>query len=152
MLTRIPLFSARRPACPYCGLGVESWLRAAPIQPCRSCRRPLMLARSLRNWNGPRKLVGLLDVGFAIYGIATVALLLAFLLTSLPPRWFMRIFAVHLFLVGTILGTDGALGMMTGLDRTLKRASRGRRARMMASFKIAAAVLAIILFVIGIGL
>lgn len=116
------------------------------------CRRPMVLIRWPLDWKGPKHLRGLLDVGFTAYGIATLVLVAVFALAPMSARSFMHLFSLLLFVAGTLLGADGILGLRTGLDRTGKRFLTGKAAHIMASLKIAAGTLAMILFALGLSL
>ncbi len=112
----------------------------------------MVLIRWPLDWNGPKRLRGLLDFGFTLYGLATLALVVLLAITNLPLRTFIHLFSVLLFVVGTLLGVDGILGVRTGLDRTGKRVSRGSAARILASSKVAGGVLAALMMAVGISL
>ncbi|MAM37739.1 hypothetical protein ACGGKE_18100 (plasmid) [Sphingobium naphthae] len=111
----------------------------------------MVLLRSLRAWRGPRRLHGLLDLGYAAYGLGTLVLVLAFMVAPLSPHGFLRLFAVLLLLLAICLGGDGLLGLLTSMDRTGKRWRVGRPARTFANLKIGVGTLAIVLFSIGIS-
>ncbi len=112
----------------------------------------MVLIRWPLDWNGPKRLRGLLDFGFTLYGLATLVLVLLFAITNMPPRIFMHLFSVLLFVVGTLLALDGVLGLRTGLDRTGKRLRSGRAARLVGSLKIAGGILAATLLAVGMNL
>lgn len=151
MLTRTSAFPERQAACPYCGHQIGHWPKASSIEPCRMCRRPMVLIRWPLDWNGPKRLRGLLDVGYTVYGLATLALVGAFAFVPMSVRTFVHLFSVLLFVAGTLLGVDGILGLRTGLDRTDKRVLTGKAAYIMASLKIAAGTLAMILLAMGLA-
>ena len=109
----------------------------------------MVIMRSLRTWRGPRRLHGLLDLGYGAYGLGTLALFLGFTLAPLSPRSFMRLFAVLLLLLAICLGGDGLLGLFTSMDRTGKRWRVGGPARTFANLKIGIGTLALVLFSIG---
>ena len=100
----------------------------------------MVLLRSLRAWRGPRRLHGLLDLGYAAFGLGTLSLFLAFMLAPLSPRSFMRLFAVLLLLLAICLGGDGLLGLFTSMDRTGKRWRVGGPARTFAALTIRAEI------------
>jgi len=112
----------------------------------------MVLIRWPLDWNGPKRLRGLLDFGFTLYGLATLVLVLLFAITNMPARTFMHLFSVLLFVVGTLLAVDGVLGVRTGLDRTGRRFRSGRAARILASLKIAVGILAALMMAVGISL
>lgn len=82
-----------------------------------------VLIRWPLDWNGPKRLRGLLDVGLTIYGIATLALVAIFAFAPMSARTFMHLFSVLLF-VGRTLGADGNLGLRTGPERSGKHVQR----------------------------
>lgn len=112
----------------------------------------MVLIRWPLDWNGPKRLRGLLDFGFTLYGLATLALVLLLAITNMPLRTFMHLFSVLLFVVGTLLAVDGFFGLRTGLDRTGKRLRSGGAARLLGFLKIAGGILAALVMVVGISL
>lgn len=152
MLSPATAFPYRRPGCPYCGHTIDHWPKEAHVQSCRLCLRPMILLRWPTDWNGPKRLRGLLDVGFALYGLLTIALVAAFIITGLTPHAFAKGFSVLLFIIGSVLAADGVLGLRTGLDRTGKRLRSGRPARVLAGGKLVAGSAAITLLCIGLAL
>jgi hypothetical protein len=101
---------------------------------------------------GPKRLRGLLDIGFALYGLLTIGLVAVFIVTGLSPHGFAKAISVLLFIIGTVLATDGVLGLRSGMDRTGKRLRVGRSARVVAGGKLAAGAAAILLLCIGLTL
>ncbi|MDO7836872.1 hypothetical protein Q4610_17640 [Sphingobium sp. HBC34] len=112
----------------------------------------MILLRWPTDWNGPKRLRGLLDVGFALYGLLTIALVAAFIVTGLTPHAFAKGFSVLLFIIGSVLAADGVLGLRTGMDRTGKQLRSGRPARVLAGGKLVAGSAAIVLLCIGLAL
>lgn len=139
-----------RPECPYCGHPVTQWRRGRSVQECWRCLRPMIVMRSPTDWNGPRRLRSLFDLGFAVYGLLTVSLVATFALTGLTPHAFAKWFSVLLFIVGSALVGDGLLGLRTRMDRTCGRLRLGRCALALASAKLLGGTMAILL--IGVGL
>lgn len=152
MLSPASAFPYRRPACPYCRHPVDHWPRTAIVQGCRQCLRPMLLLRWPTDWNGPKRLCSLLDLAFTLYGVLTIALVAAFALTGLSPHAFVTAFTVLLFIVGSVLATDGVLGLRSGADRTGRRLRSGTAARLLAGAKLVAGSVAILLTCVGLAL
>ncbi|KEQ54785.1 hypothetical protein [Sphingobium chlorophenolicum] len=112
----------------------------------------MILQRALTDWNGPRRLCCLLDLGIALYGLLTVSLVAAFVITGLTPHGFVKGFSVLLFIVGSALATDGVLGLRTRLDRTYGRLRVGTSALGLAVAKLLAGIAAILLLCVGLTL
>jgi hypothetical protein len=137
--------------CPCCASMVEHLPLLWTIEPCRVCRRPLVLARAI----GRRRLFylrNLLDIAGAIYGVATLGFVLAFVLSELDARAFVKVVTILLFFVGSLLAVDGLLSCRTGIDRTWNVTRRGVVARLLGVCKIASAALALWLVAIGVSL
>ncbi len=139
----------RLPQCPYCKEPVRSWRRGSWIDPCTNCRRPIVLIRSPFDWNGPLRLRGLLDVAHTVYGIATVILVVSFALMQFSALHFVKMFTLLLFIQGSILITDGVLGALSRIDRTMGKLRSGRAAFTYAIGKIACGLCALALTAIG---
>ena len=152
MLIRATAFPYRRPGCPHCGHLINHWPRDSNLESCQLCLRPMILLRRPTDWNGPKRLRGLLDNGFALYGLLTIGLVAVFIVTGLSPHGFATAISVLLFIIGTVLATDGVLGLRSGMDRTGKRLRVGRSARVVAGGKLAAGAAAILLLCIGLTL
>ena len=152
MLSPASAFPYRRPACPYCGHLIDHWPRHTNLQSCQLCLRPMVLLRWPTDWNGPKRLRGLLDVGFAVYGLLTIGLVATFVITGLSPHAFAKGFSVLLFIIGSVLAADGVLGLRTGMDKTGRRFRSGPAVRVFAGGKLAAGVAAILLLCVGLTL
>jgi hypothetical protein len=112
----------------------------------------MILQRALAKWNGPRRLRCLLDLGVAVYGLLTVSLVAAFVITALNPYAFVRGFSVLLFIIGSTLAADGVLGLRTRLDRSYGRLRVGTGALAFAIAKLLAGIAAILLLCVGLTL
>ncbi len=112
----------------------------------------MVLIRWPTDRHGPRRLRGLLDLGFGLYGILTVGLVATFVISGLSTHAFVKGFSVLLFILGTGLATDGVLGLRSGLDKTGERLRVGRGARVAAGGKLAAGGAAILLLCLGLAL
>ena len=152
MLSPSTAFPFRRPSCPYCGHTIDDWPRSSSLQACRMCRRPLVLLRSPRNWNGPKYLRGLLDIGVIFYAWGSIVLMAAFALTHMPTRAFIHLFAILLFIIGSALGVDGWLGLRTGIDRTGRRTRVNGPARILALVKLGIGSIALGMVAFGLSL
>lgn len=152
MLDPASAFFDRRPGCPYCGQLIDHWPRNTNLQSCRLCLRPMVLLRWPTDWNGPKRLRGLLDVGFALYGLLTIGLVATFVVAGLSPYAFAKGFSVLLFIIGSVLAADGVLGLRTGIDKTVKRFRSGHGARVLAVGKLVAGLAAILLLGVGLTL
>lgn len=110
---------------------------------------PLLLLRRPGHWHGPRAVSDLLDVGFTIYGVATMTLVTLFALTGMSARTFMRLFSVLLIVAGWMLMTDRWLAIRTGIDRIGRSLTTCWSARASGIGKIAAGCLAFALMTLG---
>jgi hypothetical protein len=111
-------FGHSLPRCPYCLGPVLSWPAAAVIEPCWSCRRPIVNIKHLARYSQRPRLHGLFGIISASYGLAVVALVASFAFTGMDARQFAKIFTLLLFVIGSVLGVDGVLAVTTGVDRT----------------------------------
>lgn len=152
MLSPTSAFPYRRPGCPYCGHLVDHWPRETNLQSCQRCLRPMVLLRWPTDWTGPKRLRGLLDLGFALYGLLTIALVGAFALGALSPHAFAKAFSILLFVVGSVLTADALLGFRSGLDRTARHLRAGVGARVLACAKLASGIAALILLCVGLAM
>lgn len=144
-----PAAHRRTWSCAVCGDALTRWPANAPITGCTRCRRPMVLLRPLRRQSGARRVFGLLQCGYALYGIATIALVAAFIFLPMPPRTFARQFAVLLFIIGSVLITDGVLGIRAQIDRLADQVRTGRTAIAIGSFRVGAGILALLLCAYG---
>ena len=136
-------------SCAFCGDALTHWPANAPITSCTRCRRPMVVLRPLMPRSGGRRVFGLLQCGYALYGIATIALVAAFIFLPMPPRTFARQFAVLLFIIGSVLITDGVLGIRARIDRIADQVRTGRAAVAIAAFRVGAGILAMLLCAYG---
>lgn len=145
-------FGHTLPRCPYCSRPIISWPTAATVEPCWSCKRPLVrLNRVFGRSAGfqPRSLLDMLSTG---YGVSVVILVFTFAFTGMDARTFAKAFSVLLFVTGSVLAVDGILALRTGIDCTWKRLRSGRSARLLGAGKIAAGVVAMLLLIVGLSL
>ena len=98
-----------------------------------------------------RRALGLYKTACTVQ-IVALGLVAVFIVTGLSPHGFAMVFSVLLFIIGTVLATDGVLGLRSGMDRTGKRLRLGRSARVVAGGKLAAGAAAILLLCIGLTL
>ncbi|CAM3030622.1 hypothetical protein [Sphingomonas zeae] len=100
----------------------------------------------------PGRVRGLFDLAGAVTGILMMVLISAFVLTSMSPLRFSKWLTLLIFAMGSVLAVDGILSLRTGIDRTWHRRRDGRSARLMGGAKIAGAVYALLMVVIGVTL
>jgi len=112
----------------------------------------MILLGAPTKWNRPKRLRCLLDLGFTVYGLLTVSLVVAFLITGLSPHGFAKCFSVLLFIAGSALFADGVLGVRTRMDKTYGRLRIGRGALALAAAKLIGGTVAILLLGIGLSL
>lgn len=142
-------FPARLPNCPYCRSDIASWRRGSWIETCKSCRRPMVLIRSPFDRNGPLRLRGLLDIASHIYGIATIIMVISFVFAGMSPLFFVKLLALLLYLIGSILLTDSVLGLLSRIDRTWGQVRYNGKAHLFSVGKLAAGLIAVMLTIIG---
>jgi hypothetical protein len=70
----------------------------------------------------------------------------------MSPLRFSKWLTLLIFAMGSVLAVDGILSLRTGIDRTWHRRRDGRSARLMGGAKIAGAVYALLMVVIGVTL
>jgi len=112
----------------------------------------MILLRSPMAWNGPKRLRSLFDLGFAIYGLLTISLVAAFVMTGLAPHTFAKWFSVLLFILGSALAGDGVFGLRSRIDKTYGRLRFERLALALAGAKLLVGMLALLLLGIGLAL
>lgn len=149
MLTRRVVRWAGAPQCPYCGHALPAWPTGALVHPCGLCKRPMILLRRLWGQHGQRHPQSLLDVGLSLWGLATLILFAAFMLGGIESRLFAKLFAVMLFMAGSLWVVDAALGIESGLDRSANVARTGLPARVLATAKLIAGFCALALCLFG---
>ena len=138
-------FAPRLPQCPCCTSPVYEWRRGSWLEPCRRCKRPLVLIRWPLDWNGPRRLRGLLDVVATGHGVATILLVLLFILSDMTPLRLVKAITVLLFVIESVLLVDGDLSIRTRIERTWGRRSNGGQALVCGTGKIASGAFALLL-------
>lgn len=138
--------------CPYCRTALVEWPGARRLEPCPTCERPMVLLRSIRNWHGPLRLYGLFELGWLAYMAAMIVLTGLALVGFLDLLSYLRLIAILLFVIGSILCADGILGLTTGIDKTASRVRRDRWAKALGAAKIMIGLAALFLTAIGIGL
>lgn len=137
------------PKCPYCGHPVHEWRRGSPIVGCRQCRRPMVLLRYPLPWRSPLRLLGLFDLASKLQAYATITIGALFALGALSLLSLVKAIAILLYVMGSILLVDGALGIVLGIDRTWSQVRYASPAKAMASGKIIAGSLAFMLTIVG---
>lgn len=140
------------PACPCCGDEVRPWPPLTPLEPCMACKRPILVIPLPATL--PRRVLvtGLLEAGSSLYGIATVCLMVAFVVSPGTGREFVKAFTLILFVIASVLAVDGTLGIRSGIDRTWRGVRRGTPARLLGVGKLCAAAAAWVLVLIGVTL
>lgn len=138
--------------CPYCRTKMVEWPGPRRLEPCFICQRPMVLLRSVRHWHGPLRLYGLFELGWLAYMVAMVGLTGMALVGFVDLLSYLRLIAILLFVIGSILCADGILGITTGLDKTGARVRRDRLAKAFGTAKIMIGLAALVLTAIGIEL
>lgn len=137
------------PKCPCCGSPVYEWRRGSSIEGCRQCRRPMVLIRYPLPWKSPLRLLGLFDVAARLQAYATIAVIALFALGALSLPGLVKAIAILLYVMCSILLADGALGVLSVIDRSWGRLHYGGRAMAYACGKLVAGSLALMLTIIG---
>jgi hypothetical protein len=83
-------------------------------------------------------LCNVLDLVGTIYGVSTLAVVIAFALFDINARVLAKAVTVLLFVIASMLVTDGVLGLRTAIDRSWNVTRRGTAARLRAAAKQAA--------------
>lgn len=138
--------------CPYCRTTLVEWPGLRQLEPCNTCERPMVLLRSLRHWRGPLGLYGLFELGWLAYAAAMVTVSGLGLVGVIDLISYLRVTAILLFVIGSILCADGILGITTGLDKTGARVRRDWLAKALGAAKVMVGLAALVLTAIGIGL
>lgn len=148
----MPVSNAAVPPCPYCKQELVKWPLRDPVEACGSCRRPIV-ALPLPGSGRPFVLViGALQAASTAYGIATVGLVTASIITDIPTLQFIRSFALLLFVIASVLTVDGILAFRTRFDRSWNVFSGGPRAMIVGALKCVSGFVAFALCVIGLSL
>ena len=137
------------PKCPCCGSPGYEWRRGSSIEGCRQCRRPMVLIRYPLPWKSPLRLLGLFDVAARLQAYATIAVIALFALGALSLPGLVKAIAILLYVMCSILLADGALGVLSVIDRSWGRLHYGGRAMAYACGKLVAGSLALMLTIIG---
>jgi len=137
--------------CPCCGELLRELPDTTAIEPCESCKRPLALVRMASRRRAYR-LHNVLDLIGTLHGIATIILVLAFALTEMEALTFAKAITILLFVIASILSTDGFLSLTTGIDKTWNIIRRGTRARIHGLAKVSCGVAGFGLTMIGLTL
>jgi hypothetical protein len=140
------------PRCAYCLVPIHSWPSRSVIEPCGACKRPLTIVTGRYGHAGQVRIRSVLGIASACYGVAVVLLIVAFALTQIEARQFVKLFTLLLFVIGSVLAVDGVLALRTGVDRTWERLRAGRSAKVMGAGKLAAGAVATLLVAIGVTL
>lgn len=137
--------------CPCCSIEITALPSPWTIEPCGECKRPLALVRMIARTRA-YKLRNVLDLVGSAYGIATMALVLAFVMSEMDVRTFAKAVTILLFVIGSLLIVDGVLSLRTRVDRTFNVTRRGVAAAMLGSGKLGAGMAAFILVATGLSL
>ncbi|MGF7151950.1 hypothetical protein FHS96_005618 [Sphingomonas zeicaulis] len=105
--------------------------------------------RPLLGRGGTARIVGLLQCGYAAHGLATITLVAAFLILPMPARTFARQFAILLFIIGSVMIVDGAIGIRTRIDHVADRLRTGRAALVAATLRFSGGTIAMMLCIYG---
>ncbi len=138
--------------CPYCRTALADWPGSRRLETCPTCERPMVLLRSIRHWQGPLRLYGLFEIGWLAYMAAMIGMTGMALASFIDLLSYLRLVAILLFVIGSILCADGILGITTGLDKTGSRMHRDRIAKAFGAAKIGTGLASLLLTAIGIGL
>lgn len=137
--------------CPCCGTILTALPSPWTIEPCRDCKRPLVVIRPIAR----RRMIhvrNLLDLIGSAYGIATIGFVLAFVSSEMEARGFVKTVTILLFVIGSLLMVDGTLAMRTGIDRTFNIPRRGLVAKLLGGGKVAAGLAAFVLVGTGVSI
>ena len=148
----MPVSNAAVPPCPYCKQVLAKWPLHEPVEACERCRRPIV-ALPLP---GPGLrfvlVIGALQAASTAYGVATVGLVTASIITDIPTLQFIRTFALLLFVIASVLTVDGILALRTRFDRSWNVFSGGARAIIVGVMKCVIGFVAFGLCVVGLSL
>ena len=137
--------------CPCCSAALGALPQSWTIDPCATCRRPLALVRMSARGRVYR-LCNVLDHVGTIYGVSTLAVVIAFALFDINAWVLAKAIIVLLFVIASMLITDGVLGLRTSIDRSWNVTHRGTAARIRAAGKVGGGVAGFILTTVGIAL
>lgn len=145
-LIRLPVVK-----CPCCGTVVNTVPRPLSIEPCEMCRRPLALI-PIMPWRHTYRLYNVLDLVGRLHGVGTLILVLGFAFSNMTALAFAKAFTILLFIIGSILITDGVIGWRTAIDRSWNFIRRGSSARLYAAGKIVSGTAGLVLTTLGLCL
>lgn len=134
--------------CPCCGTVVNTVPRPLSIDPCEICGRPLALIP----WGRTYRLYNVLDFIGRLHGVGTLILVLGFVFSNMTALAFAKAFTILLFIVGSVLITDGVIGFRTAIDRSWNFIRRGSSARLYATGKIISGTAGLVLTTVGLCL
>lgn len=137
--------------CPCCDAIVADIPPVWRIEPCRHCKRPLMLVR-MATRTGLYHLRNVIDLAGSIYGIVTMLLVISFVASGMGLFTFAKAITILLFVIGSILAVDGVLSLETAIDQSWKITRRGTMARVLGFGKIVGGLLALALVAVGLSL
>lgn len=98
------------------------------------------------------RLHNVIDLLGSIYGIATMLLVLSFVVSDMGPRTFAKGVTILLFIIGSLLLVDGGLSVKTAIDRTFQITRHGVIARVLGVGKSIAGAMAMGLLTVGLNL
>jgi hypothetical protein len=110
----------------------------------------MVLLRYPLPWRSPLRLLGLFDLASKLQAYATITIGALFALGALSLLGLVKAIAILLYVMGSILLVDGALGIVSGIDRTWSQVRYGTAAKAMAAGKIIAGSLAFLLTIVGV--
>lgn len=94
-------------------------------------------------------LLGLFDLASKLQAYTTITVGTLFALGVMSLLGLVKAIAILLYVMGSILIVDGALGIVSGIDRTWSQVRYAGPAKAMASGKIIAGSLAFMLTIVG---
>lgn len=148
----LPVSKAAIPPCPYCRQALAKWPLGEPVEACERCCRPIValpLPGSRRRFV---LVIGALQAASTAYGIATIGLVTASIITDIPTLTFIRTFALLLFVIASVLTVDGILALRTRFDRSWNVSSVGVRAIIVGAMKCVSGLAAFWLCAVGLSL
>lgn len=137
--------------CPCCGAVVRSLPAPLSIEPCQLCKRPLAMIQMMPGRKTYR-LYNVLDLVGRFHGVGTLILVFAFAISNMTALAFAKAFTVLLFVIASLLLTDGVIGLKAGIDRSWNVTRWGSPARVYAAGKVLSGIVALVLTTIGLCL
>ena len=144
-------FGRHLPQCPCCRSPLLGWAPDTHLRSCNACYRPIIRVPSIRQ-AGVSHLRSLLDLGFTIYGVLTLILVVTFSLSDMSALRFVKLFSVLLFVVGSALVVEGYLSIRTQVAFSRRQILRAQAAYWAGVWRFAAGVLALCLMLVGFGI